>query len=63
MPKSLRNFIVFVESKNDKMLKRGKERGEMIVHLSLYSFYTLIYDVTVLRVNGEDYSGLKIKNF
>lgn len=45
------------------MLKRGKERGEMIVHLSLYSLYTLIYDVTVLRVNGEDYSGLKIKNF
>ena len=46
------------------MLKRGKERGEMTVHhLSLYSLYTLIYDVTVLRVNGEDYSGLKIKNF
>lgn len=63
MPKSLRNFIVFVESKNDKMLKREEERGEMTVHLSLYSFYTLIYDVTVLRVNGEDYSGLKIKNF
>lgn len=48
------------------MLKRGEERREMIVHpslYSLYSLYTLIYDVTVLRVNGEDYSGLKIKNF
>lgn len=48
------------------MLKRGKERREMTVyHLlySLYPLYTLIYDVTVLRVNGEDYSGLKIKNF
>lgn len=48
------------------MLKREEERGEMTVHLSLlslYSLYTLIYDVTVLRVNGGDYSGLKIKNF
>ena len=48
------------------MLKREEERGEVTVHLSLYSLYslyTLIYDVTVLRVNGGDYSGLKIKNF
>ena len=45
------------------MLKRGKERREEYTSSLLYSLYTLIYDVTVLRVNGEDYSGLKIKNF
>ena len=59
----MRSFIISVGWENDKMLKREEERGEMTVHLSLYSLYTLIYDVTVLRVNGEDYSGLKIKNF
>ena len=44
------------------MLKRGKREEKNTLHL-LYSLYTLIYDVTVLRVNGGDYSGLKIKNF
>ena len=62
----MRSFIVSVGWENGKWQKEGEERGEMTVHLSLlslYSLYTLIYDVTVLRVNGEDYSGLKIKNF
>ena len=51
MPQSLRNFIVFVESENDKMSEEERGWDEMTLSshpLSLNTFY----DATMLHING-----------